>query len=85
MSKVVKNVGQSLGLVARNRDIPKPPEPVVPQVPAQAATAAKTDAGANVVIGTTAKDQRVSGRKAGRSGASGGNVLGGLGRGGLAI
>jgi hypothetical protein len=60
------------------------PEPTIPAVPAPNR---REDTGANIVVGSDAgKNKRVSGRKSGSgSGSSGGDVLGGLGRGGLSI
>lgn len=61
------------------------PEAKIPAVPAPNR---REDTGANIVVGAdAAKNQRVSGRKSGSggSGTSGGDVLGGLGRGGLSI
>ena len=54
---------------------------------AQAATASRTDTGATVKLGTTVKDQRVSGSKSSGSSlrSSTVDVLGGLGGGGLSV
>lgn len=91
ITKIFKNVGQSLGLIPTNKQlaaqVPKIPAPKVPEPPAPPASAARTDTGANVAIGTSSdiKNQRVSGRSSGRSGFRTGDILGGLGRGGLSI
>lgn len=91
IKKAIKNVGQSLGLIPTNKQL-EAAKPVIPPVefpnpPAPVASAARTTAGAEVVVGSSAatKDGRVSGRRAGSARGSGGNVLGGLGRGGLSI
>ena len=54
---------------------------------AQAATASRTDTGADVKLGTTVKDQRVSGSKSSSSSlrSSTVDVRGGLGGGGLSV
>lgn len=67
----------------------EPPAPEIPEAkePAVPAPNRREDTGAKIVVGSdAAKDARVSGRSSG-SGASrsGGDVLGGLGRGGLSI
>lgn len=57
-----------------------------PKIPAAPAPSRREDTGANVVVGADAsKNQRVSGRTSGSSSSSSGDVLGGLGRGGLSI
>lgn len=73
------------GLLGLNQ---KAPEVNIPQaqIPAPPAPVAATDTGAAVSIGTSAdvKNQRVSGRTAGRT-TGGGNFLAGLGRGGSGL
>lgn len=60
------------------------PEPAIPAPPA---SPRRLDTGASVAIGTSAdiKNQRVSGRSAGGRSGRIGDILGGLGRGGLNI
>lgn len=88
VKKVIKNVGQSLGLIPTHKQleaqIPKIPDPVIPAPPA---ATVRNDTGAQVVVGTSAatKDQRVSGRGSRSGNGSAGNPLGGLGRGGLSL
>lgn len=65
-------------------------EPKIPEakMPAQAAPRTREDTGADVIIGAdSGKNARVSGRRSGQGGSSsgGGDVLGGLGQGGLSI
>lgn len=57
------------------------------QVPAAPASGARADTGASVQLGTTVKDQRVSGSRASGSGSKSNtvDVLGGLGGGGLSV
>jgi len=81
-------MGKTLGKVT---DVlfgrPEQPDIPTPEVPAVPAPNRREDTGAKVVVGADAvKDNRVSGRKSGSgSSQSGGDVLGGLGRGGLSI
>lgn len=90
VKKVVKNVGQSLGFIPTNKELEKQYQQqadlmkaVIPETPAAPASAARTTTGSDVVVGTSAtKDNRVSGRRAGRGGSTVGSPLGGLGRGG---
>lgn len=72
-------VSSVVGLLKKS---PKPPN--IP-TPAPPAPVTRTNTGANVAIGTSnVKNQRVSGRSFAGS-SSVGNLLGGLGRGGLSI
>ena len=83
-SSIFKSVTKLLGLSA-----PKAPAITIPKpaVPAAPAPTTRTDTGAIISIGTTVanKDQRVSGGGRRTSGRSAGDILGGLGRGGLSI
>ena len=66
----------------------RPEQPEIPEakVPAAPAPSRRQDTGADIVIGTDAsKNARVSGKGSGKSGTTGGDVLGNLGRGGLSI
>jgi len=66
----------------------KAPDVTVPEakIPAISAPNRREDSGANIVVGADAsKNKRVSGRGSVSSSSSGGDVLGGLGRGGLSI
>lgn len=67
----------------------RPKQPNIPEAeaPATPAPSRREDTGAKIVVGSDAvKDNRVSGRKSkSGSSSSGGDVLGGLGRGGLNI
>jgi hypothetical protein len=76
--KVFKSVSSVLGLSP-----PKaPPLPKV-QIPATPAPSRRVDTGATIVVGSDAgKNKRVSGRGSGSSSRGGGDILGGLGRGG---
>ena len=80
--KVFKSISSILGLSP-----PKaPPLPKV-EIPATPAPNRREDTGAKIVVGAdAAKNKRVSGRSSGTGGTrSSGDVLGGLGRGGLSI
>lgn len=82
MGGVVEKVSEVLFGRPEQPDIPEPEIPAVP------APNRREDTGAKVVIGSDAsKDKRVSGRSSGsgESSSSGGDVLGGLGQGGLSI
>lgn len=81
MGGVVEKVSEVLFGKAPEVDIPEP------KIPAAPAPSRREDTGANIVVGAdAAKNKRVSGRKSGSSSSSsGGDVLGGLGRGGLSI
>ena len=79
------------GVVSKVSDLlfGRPEQPEIPEVevPAVPAPSRREDTGANIVVGSDAsKNKRVSGRKSGSgSSSAGGDVLGGLGQGGLSI
>lgn len=81
MSKVLESVSDALFGRPEQPDIP------VPEIPAAPAPSTRTDTGANVVVGADkVQDKRVSGGSSTSTGSSsGGDVLGGLGKGGLSI
>lgn len=67
-------------------DKPKAPPP--PEIPAAPAPEARQDTGAQVVVGAdAAKDKRASGGGSAKTGVTkyGGDILGGLGKGGLNV
>ena len=79
-------MGGAVDLVKSIFETPEQPDIPEPEIPAQPAAATREDTGAKVSVGTTAsKNARVSG--GGKSGATSGSgdVLGGLGRGGISI
>lgn len=79
------------GVVSKVTDVlfGRPEQPDIPEaeVPAAPAPSRREDTGAKITIGADAsKNKRVSGRGAGSGGSvSSGDVLGGLGRGGISI
>lgn len=82
MGKIVSSVGEMLmGKTPAQPDIP------TPEIPAAPAPSRRDDTGASVVIGSDAanKNARVSGKKSTTGSGGSGDVLGGLGRGGLSI
>ena len=81
-SKIFSSISSLLGM--KPQKAPDLPEAKIPAVPAPSR---RTDTGANVVVGAdAAKNKRVSGRKSSSgTSSSGGDILGGLGGGGLSI
>lgn len=80
MGSVVSKVTETLFGRPEQPDIPEPEIPAVP------APNRREDTGARVTVGSDAsKNKRVSGGGSGGSTTRSGDVLGGLGRGGISI
>jgi hypothetical protein len=82
MGGIAESISSFL-LGPKDSGAPDIPEPAIPAAPAPKK---REDSGAEIVVGADAvKDQRASGKGSSSSSSSGGDVLGGLGKGGLSI